>query len=100
MKRKRVVILGATGSIGESALKVAHDIPERMEVVGLAANNNAEKLAKAANKARPEAVCLGNQTKIDALRAALDYERLPDKCGHGAGGDRGNRRPASRAGCD
>jgi 1-deoxy-D-xylulose 5-phosphate reductoisomerase len=27
MKRKRVVILGATGSIGESALKVARDIP-------------------------------------------------------------------------
>jgi 1-deoxy-D-xylulose-5-phosphate reductoisomerase len=74
MKRKRIVILGATGSIGESALKVAHDIPERMEVVGLAANNNAEKLARAANKVRPEAVCLGNQTKIDALRAALDYE--------------------------
>ena len=37
MKRKRVVVLGATGSIGESALKVARDIPERMEIVGLAA---------------------------------------------------------------
>ena len=45
MKRKRVVVLGATGSIGESALKVAHDIPERMEIVGLAANSNAQKLA-------------------------------------------------------
>ena len=43
MKRKRVVVLGATGSIGESALKVAHDIPERMEIVGLAANSNAQK---------------------------------------------------------
>jgi len=36
-ERKRVVILGATGSIGESALKVARDIPDRMEIVGLAA---------------------------------------------------------------
>src|SRR5438128_665862 len=44
MKRKRVVVLGATGSIGDSTLKVAHDIPERMEIVGLAANSNAEKL--------------------------------------------------------
>ncbi|HEX3421323.1 MAG TPA: hypothetical protein VHT01_08840, partial [Candidatus Udaeobacter sp.] len=34
MNRKRVVVLGATGSIGESALKVARDIPERMEIVG------------------------------------------------------------------
>ena len=47
-QRKRVVILGATGSIGESALKVARDIPDRMEIVGLAANSNAEKLAAAA----------------------------------------------------
>ena len=46
MKRKRVVVLGATGSIGESALKVARDIPERMEIVGLAAKSNAKKLAR------------------------------------------------------
>ncbi len=74
MKRKRVVVLGATGSIGESALKVARDIPERMEIVGLAANSNAEKLAAAANKFRPQSVCLVDQTKIDILREALEYE--------------------------
>src|SRR5438270_1866007 len=74
MKRKRVVLLGATGSIGESALKVAHDIPERMEIVGLAANSNADKLAVAANKVRPKAVCLVDKTKINDLRGALDYQ--------------------------
>src|SRR6266581_4417236 len=74
MKRKRVVVLGATGSIGESALKVARDIPERMEIVGLAANSNAKKLATGANKFRPESVCLVDQTKIDILREALEYE--------------------------
>ena len=74
MKRKRVVVLGATGSIGESTLKVAHDIPERMEIVGLAANSNAEKLAAAANKTRAESVCLLDESKIDILRKALDYE--------------------------
>lgn len=42
---KRVVVLGSTGSIGESALKVARDIPDRMRVVGLAAHRSAEKLA-------------------------------------------------------
>ncbi len=65
MKRKRVVVLGATGSIGESSLKVARDIPERMEIVGLAANSNVEKLAAAANKVRPESVCLVDKTKLD-----------------------------------
>jgi len=74
MKRKRVVVLGATGSIGESSLKVARDIPERMEIVGLAANSNAEKLAAAANKVRPESVCLVDKTKIDVLRKAIEYK--------------------------
>jgi 1-deoxy-D-xylulose-5-phosphate reductoisomerase len=74
MNRKRVVILGATGSIGESALKVARDIPERMEIVGLAAKSNAQKLAAAANEVRPESVCLVDERQIDVLRKALDYE--------------------------
>ena len=74
MKRKRVVVLGATGSIGESALKVARDIPERMEIIGLAANTNARKLAAQANLVRPEAVCLVDETRIEELRAALDYK--------------------------
>ena len=73
-ERKRVVILGATGSIGESALKVARDIPERMEIVGLAANSNAEKLAAAANETRAQSVCLVDETKIDALKRALAYK--------------------------
>src|SRR6184192_807367 len=73
-ERKRVVILGATGSIGESALKVARDIPDRMEIVGLAANSNAEKLAAAANETRAQSVCLVDETKIDALQRALTYK--------------------------
>ena len=74
MRRKRVVVLGATGSIGESALKVAHDIPERMEIVGLAAKSNVQKLAAQANQVRPKAVCLVDEAKIGALRDALEYE--------------------------
>ncbi len=74
MQRKRVVVLGATGSIGESALKVARDIPERMEIVGLAAKSNAQKLAAQANVVRPEAVCLVDAAKVAELRAALAYQ--------------------------
>src|SRR5205814_7887515 len=74
MKRKRVVVLGATGSIGDSALKVARDIPERMEIVGLAANSNAEKLATAANKTRAKAICLVDKSRIQILRDALQYQ--------------------------
>jgi 1-deoxy-D-xylulose-5-phosphate reductoisomerase len=73
-KRKHVVVLGATGSIGESALKVARDIPDRMEIVGLAANSNAKKLAATANETRAQSVCLVDETKIDILKRELDYE--------------------------
>jgi 1-deoxy-D-xylulose-5-phosphate reductoisomerase len=73
-ERKRVVVLGATGSIGESALKVSRDIPDRMEIVGLAANSNAEKLAAAANETRAQCVCLVDETKIDILTRELEYK--------------------------
>src|SRR5215211_2579632 len=74
MKRKRLVVLGATGSIGDSALKVARDIPERVEIVGLAAHSSAAKLAAQANEFRPEAVCIVDETKAAELRAALNYQ--------------------------
>src|SRR3954464_11784902 len=48
MRKRRVVILGATGSIGESARKVARDIPDRMEIVGMSAHTGQEKLEAAA----------------------------------------------------
>ena len=47
---KKVVILGSTGSIGTSALKVAREIPDYMEVVGLAAGRQAEELAAQARE--------------------------------------------------
>src|SRR5258707_2099346 len=74
MNRKRVVILGATGSIGESALTVPRYIPCRMKMVGLAAKSNAQKLAAAANEVRPESVCLVDETQLNVLRKGLDYE--------------------------
>ena len=74
MKRKRIVVLGATGSIGESAAKVAHDIPERVEIVGIAANSKARELAAQANELRPPAVCIVDETKLSELRENLKYQ--------------------------
>lgn len=47
MRKRRVVILGATGSIGTSARKVARDIPERMEIVGMSAHSSESALREA-----------------------------------------------------
>ncbi len=71
MKRKRVVILGSTGSIGTSALKVARDIPERMEVVALAAHSSVDKLAEQAREFGVRHVCIFDESKVAELRALL-----------------------------
>ncbi len=47
MRKRRVVILGATGSIGTSARKVARDIPDRMEIVGMSAHSSEAALREA-----------------------------------------------------
>ena len=66
MRKRRVVILGSTGSIGESALKVARDIPERMEVVGLAAGKNVARLLEQAREFSPRAIAIGHETAANS----------------------------------
>ena len=73
MRKRRVILLGATGSIGSSAIKVAESIPDRMQIVGVAANRNARLLAQAANRTRPEAICLVDENYLNELRSCLTY---------------------------
>jgi 1-deoxy-D-xylulose-5-phosphate reductoisomerase len=71
---KRVVLLGSTGSIGTSTLKVAEDLPDRVQLVGLAAGSNVNLLIEQALRHRPRAVCIHDPAKAPALRAALPPE--------------------------
>jgi 1-deoxy-D-xylulose-5-phosphate reductoisomerase len=73
MRKRRIILLGSTGSIGASAIKVATTMPERMEIVGMAAHRSAQKLAEAANRFKPEALCLVDPASLDELQAALTY---------------------------
>lgn len=65
------MILGSTGSIGTSALKVARAIPERMEVVGLAAGTRIEDLAAQAKEFGVKTVAIADESKVEALRALV-----------------------------
>ena len=69
---KRIAILGSTGSIGRSALKVIEAMPERLEVVGLAAHKNAAALASQARRFRPRLVSLFEAEASSALSRELD----------------------------
>lgn len=68
---KRLVILGSTGSIGTQALDVAWRLPDRFQIVGLAANNNVELLAKQANDFDVPYVSVGIESKAPELRERL-----------------------------
>src|SRR4051812_16930613 len=70
-RQRRVVVLGSTGSIGESALKVARDIPERMKIVGLAANRNALRFAEQVRTVRPLAAALSDAEAAEEARGLL-----------------------------
>ncbi len=76
MKKRRVVILGSTGSIGTSALKVARDIPDRMEVVGLAAGTSVQALAEQAREFNIDKVCIFDASKADELAKELPHATI------------------------
>ena len=70
-RKRRVVLLGSTGSIGTSTLKVASRLPERIEIIALAAAGNIAKLAAQARETGVRHVALYDASKEAALRALL-----------------------------
>ncbi|WP_319561515.1 1-deoxy-D-xylulose-5-phosphate reductoisomerase [Marispirochaeta sp.] len=65
MKTKRVILLGATGSIGTSTLDVISSFPDRFRIVGLSAHTNTDQLLQIARK-HPEAkTALSGISKAD-----------------------------------
>ena len=68
---KKVVLLGSTGSIGCSTLRVARELPEEIEIIGLAAHTNAAQLAEQALETGAKHVCLYDDTKYAELRRML-----------------------------
>ncbi len=69
--RKRILILGATGSIGRSALDVVAALPDRFEVVGLAARREWRRLAEQAAQHPHAALALADEQHFADLRALL-----------------------------
>lgn len=81
MKRK-IAILGSTGSIGTQALDVISEHSDLYEAYVLTANNNVEKLIEQARHFEPEAVVIANEKHYNTVKEAL--EDLPIKVYAGA----------------
>jgi 1-deoxy-D-xylulose-5-phosphate reductoisomerase len=68
---KRIAILGSTGSIGRSTLRVAESYPERFQIVTLAAGSNLDAAFEQACQWKPRVISMARESDADALRARL-----------------------------
>lgn len=70
-QKKRVAILGSTGSVGRQALDVVRQHPELFEIEVLTARNNCDMLISQAAEFSPNAVVIGNSSLHGKLSSAL-----------------------------
>lgn len=66
-KKRKISILGSTGSIGTQALEVIEKLQDKFEIIALSGGSNVELLKLQALKFKPKFICLGKETseKID-----------------------------------
>jgi len=69
--KKRLAILGSTGSIGTQALGVVDAHPELFDVEILSAHNNADLLIEQSQKYKPNAVVVTNEIAYEKVKKAL-----------------------------
>jgi 1-deoxy-D-xylulose-5-phosphate reductoisomerase len=69
--RKRLTILGATGSIGKSTLDLVAHRPDAFEIVALTAQSSVAELAKAARQTNARLAVIGDKNRLPELRALL-----------------------------
>lgn len=82
MNKKRIAILGSTGSIGTQALQVIEEHSELYEAYVLTANNSVDQLISQARKFIPATVVIANEAHYDKVQEALSD--LPIKVYAGA----------------
>ena len=82
--KKKIAILGSTGSIGTQTLEVIAAHPEHFEVETLTANHNAELLAQQAIRFQPNAVVIGNKEMYIRLKELLAHHPVKVYAGYDA----------------
>ncbi len=71
MAKKKIAILGSTGSIGTQALEVIEEHADKLQVEVLTANSNAELLIAQAIKFKPNTVVIVDETKFKEVSETL-----------------------------
>ncbi len=81
MKQKQLVILGATGSIGDSTLKVVKGNPDKLNVIGIAGKKNYKKLAQIAKEFDVSTVSIFDEDAYAEAKASGLFEGKKLLCG-------------------
>ncbi len=68
---KNVVLLGSTGSIGKSTIKVVQDLSDRLRIIGLAAGNNTSLLLEQTKLLKPNIISIKDEQNAKKLRETL-----------------------------
>ena len=74
--RKKIILLGSTGSIGEHTLRVVAEQPERLEIAALAARSNADRLVAQAKACHVKRVCLLDRAAAKRARELDDSQEV------------------------
>lgn len=79
--KRRISILGSTGSIGTQALEVIEKLQDKFEIIALTGGNNTELLKQQALKFKPKYICSNSKDfKIDGIKTLYGAEGLDEIC--------------------
>jgi 1-deoxy-D-xylulose-5-phosphate reductoisomerase len=76
MQKKKIAILGSTGSIGTQALDIARANPDKIEIEVLTANSNADLLIVQALEFKPNHVVIADESKYQFVKESLSNEDI------------------------
>ena len=73
---KRIAILGSTGSIGHSTLKIVESYPDQFQVAALAAGNNVDAVFEQARRFHPKLISVATEENAAKLHTRLQQSAL------------------------
>lgn len=84
IKKRKISILGSTGSIGTQALEVIEKLQDKFEIIALSGGSNIELLKEQALKFKPKYICVGKNTnekiEINGTKVLYGEDGLDEIC--------------------